>query len=187
MPQSLYLIRHATPDWSRKDIPYHIPPGPPLTAQGQTEAQALGAFLISAGVCRLYTSPLERCHNTAQIAADIAGIPWQMDEALIEWQPGDTTASVQERLSGLVDCILHADLAAGPVGLVTHGGPVGALLMHLGMEEQHLNQYKTFDHGNPLPPAGAWQAERSRSDEAWGLRLAFTPQVQPEANPQSYL
>jgi drug/metabolite transporter (DMT)-like permease len=27
----IYLIRHATPDWSRTDIPYFTPPGPPLT------------------------------------------------------------------------------------------------------------------------------------------------------------
>ena len=47
MPQQIYLIRHATPDWTRKDIPYHLPPGPPLIEQGLAEAQALAAFLLS--------------------------------------------------------------------------------------------------------------------------------------------
>ena len=38
MLPTVYLVRHATPDWSLKDIPYHLPPGPPLTSVGDKEA-----------------------------------------------------------------------------------------------------------------------------------------------------
>ncbi len=56
--QTIYLTRHATPDWSRTDIRYDIPPGPPLTAQGEAEAEKLGIFLASAGVTQTLRQPL---------------------------------------------------------------------------------------------------------------------------------
>ena len=62
----IYLARHATPDWSRTDLPYHLLPGPPLVPQGEAEAAELGRFLREAGVSRLYTSPLERARRTAE-------------------------------------------------------------------------------------------------------------------------
>ena len=34
----VYLARHATPDWNRKDIRYDVAPGPDLVAQGEAEA-----------------------------------------------------------------------------------------------------------------------------------------------------
>ena len=37
----------------RTDIRYDIPPGPPLTAQGEAEASKLGEFLKNAGVSKI--------------------------------------------------------------------------------------------------------------------------------------
>ncbi len=78
--QTIYLARHASPDWNRKDIPYHIPPGPPLTPQGRLEAAALGAFLRPAGVSTIASSPLERCQHTAQIVGAALGLPVEVDD-----------------------------------------------------------------------------------------------------------
>ena len=85
----IYLIRHATPDWNRKDIPYHLPPGPPLVEKGEAEAGELGRFLAEVGVGHLYYSPLERCQHTAQIAGLIAGVVPIESPGLIEIQPGE--------------------------------------------------------------------------------------------------
>jgi len=174
---SIYLIRHATPAWSRKDIPYHLPPGPPLTEQGRAEAEALGAFLHAAGVRRLFASPLERCLHTAQIAAPLAGASLQVDERLIEIQPGETTAALYRRLWPVFEAASSNGAAAhGLVGLVTHGGPIAALLGGLGMDAATLAGYARFDHGNPLPPAGAWQVCRPDAAAPWQWRLAFIPE-----------
>ena len=48
----------------------------------------------------------------------------------------------------------------GPIGLVTHAGPVTFLLQELQIDPDELAVYrKSFDGPNPLPPAGAWKAE----------------------------
>ena len=71
MAVEIYIARHATPDWHRTDIPYDIAPGPPLTPQGEREAIALGEFLHSRSVQKIYASPLERAHQTGLLAAQI--------------------------------------------------------------------------------------------------------------------
>jgi hypothetical protein len=66
----------------------------------------------------------------------------------------------------------------GPIGLVTHGGPVAVLLQELGLESEQLSAFKRkFDHANPLPPAGAWEAEWNAEDDSWTLDLKFIPEV----------
>ncbi len=177
----IYLIRHATPDWTRKDIPYHLPPGPPLTEQGCAEAQALGAFLRSVGVRKLYSSPMERSLHTAQIAASLAGAQVQVDERLMEVQPGESVEALRQRLWPAFEMVCNnGALATGPVGLVTHGGPIAALLGSLGMDAATLATYTHFDHGNPLPPAAAWQVNRPDAQSPWQWNLAFIPDTAAE-------
>ncbi len=53
--------------------------------------------------------------------------------------------------------------------------PVAFLLVQLGMDEVTLNHSLTFDHRNPLPPAGAWEASQDNEGQPWKLRLAFIP------------
>lgn len=176
---TIYLVRHATPDWSRTDIPYHIPPGPPLTEQGRAEAEALGAFLHQAGVRQIFTSPLERCHHTAQIAGALAGAPVETLPELGEWSPGETMQAMRERTWPAFEQACLACAETGPVALVTHGGPVLVLLEALGMPPEVSREHRIYDHRNPLPPAGAWLAQRNGQGEAWALELVFTPQAVP--------
>ena len=63
----IFLVRHASPDWTRTDIPYDIPPGPPLSPKGEKEAAALAEYLKSEGVVKLYYSPFERSASTAKM------------------------------------------------------------------------------------------------------------------------
>ena len=62
---AIYLARHATPDWNRRDIRYDIAPGPDLVPQGEAEAAQLGEFLRTTGVTRIYASPLVRTRGRA--------------------------------------------------------------------------------------------------------------------------
>ena len=181
MPAHLFLARHARPDWDRTDIPYHIPPGPPLTDLGLAEAHALGAFLKSAGVRKVYASPLERALHTAQIVCEIlsAGQPALQPvilQELIEWQPSEETAQVARRMGPVVEAAAQESLALGPIALISHGGPVSAVLAEMGVEQAVIEEYKRqFDHANALPTAGAWEARRNGS--VWALGFAFKPDI----------
>jgi broad specificity phosphatase PhoE len=180
---SLYLVRHATPDWSRTDIPYHLPPGPPLTAQGEREAAQLGEFLRDMGVKHFLHSPLERCARTAALAAEVAGASLELDLRLAEILPEEKPADVLARLWPAWVQASQVTLRDGqPLALITHGGPVSLLLTELGLTPKDLTHYQNkFDRRNPLPPAGAWRVLRPTSDGPWALDLAFTPQADQKA------
>ncbi|MEZ4732280.1 MAG: histidine phosphatase family protein [Caldilineaceae bacterium] len=176
----IYLVRHATPDWSRTDIRYDVPPGPPLTAQGEAEAAKLGAFLRRAGVKRIYTSPLERTRRTAEIAAGMVGVTPIEDEAIAEWRRGESEAEVSARFNGLWEKLCSESTTSGPIALVTHGGPVKAMLLNLGMPRATVDEYcRKFDRGNPLPPAGVWLATGCTTETPWHVELVWTPQQEP--------
>jgi hypothetical protein len=66
----------------------------------------------------------------------------------------------------------------GPIGLVSHGGPIAVLLLELGLSSEELAPYRSmFDTTNPLPPAGAWKIEQGNGKDSWSFRLVFAPQV----------
>jgi len=175
----ILLLRHASPEWNRTDIPYDIPPGPPLSLKGEKEAEALAAFLKSQGVVKLYYSPFERSARTAQVISALNGIPCVEDKRLSEWREVDEMETqVRERMSSIFDRAARESAAIGPIGLVTHAGPVALLLQELDIDPDVLALHrKMFDGPNPLPPAGAWKAEQDPSEESWNLKLEFTPKV----------
>jgi len=175
--EQVFLVRHATPDWSRRDSSYHIPPGPPLTLVGQKEAQELGIFLNFYGVRWLWTSPLERCERTARIAAAACLAAVAVVDTLAEWRPGENSQAVLERVQPVFEQARLASQDSAPVALVTHGGPISALLLALGMDEHELAHRKIYDYANPVPPAGAWLATREHSHVPWELELAFMPEA----------
>jgi broad specificity phosphatase PhoE len=186
MPSVIYLVRHATPDWSRVDIRYDIPPGPPLTAQGEREAAQLGLFLGEAKVQKIYASPLERAWRTAQIAGEQAGAEVVEVTAIAEWQRGENEAAVLDRLLPFWNgaCVESAEI--GPLALVTHGGPIRALLEYLQHDRAEIDFYrKQFDRDNPLPPAGVWRISRITPQAPWQIELRFTPQPFRRYEPQT--
>jgi broad specificity phosphatase PhoE len=170
---TIFLARHASPDWSRKDLAYHIPPGPPLTSQGITEAVALGGFMRLEGVRQLYVSPLERCLQTAGIIAGLIGAPWFIFPGLIEIQPGETSEDIQARLWPVFNQACKSAAERGPVALITHGSPIATLLSLLGLDQVILQNHQTYDNHNLLPPGGAWRARQAAFDDPWDLDLVF--------------
>lgn len=175
MEEIVYLARHATPDWTRRDLSYHLPPGPPLTPQGVAEAEALGGFLQGAGAAKVFTSPLERCLHTARIAAGLIPAPVEVLPHLVEWQPGEAPSDVVRRLWPAIEQALQTGRQNGPSALITHGGPIAVLLEECGMSSETLAGHRIYDHNNPLPPAGVWRMTRDREQETWNLCLVFKP------------
>jgi broad specificity phosphatase PhoE len=173
----IFLIRHARPDWDRRDIPYDIRPGPMLTPQGEKEAEALAEFLDRQGVVKLYYSPFERAASTARIVSQINHIPAIEEPRLAEWRGIDEPEiSVRTRMVATFEHAAAESGELGPVGLVSHGGPIALLLRELGIDRDELAKYRTkFDTTNPLPPAGAWEVLKNHGNENWSFRLSFTP------------
>ena len=178
----IFLVRHATPDWNLKHIPYDIPPGPPLSPKGEQEAEALAEFLKAQGTVKLYYSPFERSTRTAQIVSSRNRIPCAEDIRLTEWRAVDEKGDkVSERMSLVFDEISRESAVIGPIGLVSHGSPIAFLLLTLGMEKDSLSHFrKKFDGSNPLPPAGVWAAEWKDDNKIWNLDLIFTPSMNEE-------
>lgn len=183
MQATVFLVRHATPDWSRTDLRYDIPPGPPLTPQGEQEATDLGGFLAAQGVVRVYASPLERTLRTAALAASsLTTIP-QQDDHLAEWRHGEGDDKVLARFRPRLDRALDESSCIGPVALVTHGGPIRLLLTAIGLDQVEVDHYRRqFDHDNPVPPAGVWRLRRNHAGRLSKPELVHTPRpFQPYA------
>ena len=172
---TIYFIRHATPDWSRKDLPYYIEPGPPLTKQGEAEAAELGLFLQGIGIQYLLVSPLQRCQETAAIAAENSGISWSTEELIREWQPDENQSDVGNRMKELLNDVKEKNGNGCKIGLVTHGGPIAVGLELLGMEREEITSNRIYDHKNPVPPAGIWCAEQIGENSDWEFKLVFAP------------
>ena len=178
----IFLVRHASPDWNLKHIPYDIHPGPPLSPRGEREAEALADFLKAQGTVKLYYSPFERSARTAQIVSDRNSIPCKEEIRLTEWRSVDEKGEkLSERMSLVFDQISRESAVMGPIALVSHGGPIAFLLLTLGMEKDTLSKFrKKFDGSNPLPPAGVWSAEWNEDNKIWNLNLIFTPSTDEE-------
>ncbi len=167
----LYLARHATPDRSRSDVSYNLPPGPDLTEAGKEQAAALGAFFLSAGVKHILSSPFTRALSTARIAGEVSGAFIEVNPDLKEWGLDELEKSVAERMRCAFNVASGISADTGPVALISHGSPVMSLLKDLGMDSSSLEKHRIYDGRNPLPMAGAWEVRRSI------LRLAYLPET----------
>ncbi len=173
MIQNLFLIRHATPDWDRKDLTYYIPPGPPLSEEGMEEAMMLAEFFQFSNLHHVYTSPIERCLETARTIAQKNRVPLQIEYGLSEHRPEESHSDVQKRLLPVFNRAID-EAGQGPVALITHGSPIAIILSQLGMPPNTLDDLRMrFDRHNPAPPAGVWEAVRS--GVGWKLELVFVP------------
>jgi broad specificity phosphatase PhoE len=138
--------------------------------------------MLQVGIQRLYSSPLQRCLETAQIAGEAARLESILDNRLIEWQPGEDSVTVQTRMVEALESALQNHLPTSSansvsIGLISHGGPIGVLLEWLGMKPAELDAYRIYDHKNPLPPAAVWQASRVDQANPWVMGLDFLPDV----------
>lgn len=175
MTHTVYLIRHATPDRTRRDIPYDTPPGPPLSPEGRQEAYLMAAHLANAGIQQLYSSAMARAHETATILAAALDLPATIDPGLLEMPNGTRLADIADRMRDLWQRLILDNTAPDAVALVSHGGPITALLQAVVTPPLDLDPFtRRFDAHNPLPPAGVWELNR-RDDDSWQGTLLFYP------------
>lgn len=86
----LLLIRHAVTEQTGKRL-YGRTPGIVLSEEGRAQAERLGERLGEVPVAAVYTSPLERCMETARAIAAGRGMKPRVDRRLLEVDYGDWT------------------------------------------------------------------------------------------------
>ena len=175
--RTVYLIRHAQPTfWGSvlTGLRYDVPPGPPLSAAGRAQAAMAASFLAGNLPTVIYTSPLERALQTAQIIVAQLGVPMAIDERLAEHRRDEANDQVASRLAAF--WYERVTTVPGCIALVSHGAPIRALLAMLGDVLTTDPERYHFDHGNIVPPAGIWRARCISADGQpchWELALIF--------------
>ena len=174
----VYLIRHAQPaNLGDASLRYDVPPGPPLSPDGRAQAAMAADFLTSNPPMVIYTSPLDRAMQTAQIIAAQLGVPLAIDERLAEHRREETAEQVFARVAAFwYERVTTAPPGPLRVALVSHGSPIKLLMTPLGdVWTADPDRYK-FDSGNVLPHAGIWRARCEAADgrlDKWELALIF--------------
>ena len=85
------VIRHGETAWNRESrIQGHI--DIPLNDQGRWQAARLGRALADEPLAAIYSSDLQRAHDTALAVAEVRGVPVVTTEALRERLIGDLAA-----------------------------------------------------------------------------------------------
>jgi probable phosphomutase (TIGR03848 family) len=82
------LLRHGANDWVHGRLAGWTP-GVHLNAEGRRQADDLGRRLADLPIDALYSSPLERCVETAQAVASPRGLAIELDEQIGEVRYGD--------------------------------------------------------------------------------------------------
>ena len=157
MPQPiLYFVRHGETDWNReRRFQGHADTS--LNDAGRRQALELAEALRDERLDAVYTSPLRRASETAQIVADMLGLEARELEALREIDVGDWQGLTMDEIrvrfperadvawrSGWQNGETHEQLSARVVPAlldlgrrhpddrvlgVTHAGPIRAALM----------------------------------------------------------
>jgi len=140
----LFLIRHGRSVWNATGRIQGCA-DPPLDVVGREQARRLAERLRQGTLVALYTSPLQRARETADIIGQALGVEVVPDERLKEYDVGERWAEASESLeipgeegNGLFrERVVTAfdEIVArheeGPAGVVAHGGVLGIYLNHL--------------------------------------------------------
>src|SRR5258706_2000196 len=79
----IYLVRHGDIQ-NPQQIVYCRLPGIPLSDLGKQEAHTNALYLKDKQISGIFSSPLERCAETAQILSQELSLPFKVDDRLIE-------------------------------------------------------------------------------------------------------
>lgn len=90
MPLTVHFVRHGESQANIDRVFANRATFPAdLTPTGVAQAQELALALAHAGITHVYTSPLPRARQTAEIIAAAVGVPCVPDQALCEYDMGE--------------------------------------------------------------------------------------------------
>jgi broad specificity phosphatase PhoE len=186
---TIFLARHGESDWNvEKRFQGHS--DRPLTERGRQQAHALADLVASEKIDAVYTSPLSRARETAEIVAVCAGL---QPVALPELREVDTgswsglsRADVEARFpegftrwraggSGWEDGETYEEMAQRVIGalrtiaenhpdgrvlVISHGGPIRAI--HAAAEGVAIDDYRRLKPVEPNARLSAVAVENGR-------------------------
>ena len=87
----IIFLRHAQAENNTKKILAGRTPGINLTDDGKKQAEQAGKMLESLNVSAIYSSPIDRAIQTAEVASKHCNIEYKTDDRLIELDMGQFT------------------------------------------------------------------------------------------------
>ena len=111
-----FLVRHGETDYNANNIFQGYSPVP-LSAHGRHQVVLVAERLLSAQPRALYSSDIQRAHETATIISQRLGLPIQLCEGLREWHVGNWVGKPHEAYTAHLET-----LGAHEVTYVPDGG-----------------------------------------------------------------
>ena len=154
-----YLIRHAANDTLGREIAGRAP-GVHLNEAGRAQATRVAEALSTLPITHIYSSPLERCQETAQPLADRLKVPVAISEALNEVDFGDWTRKSLEELSRLEAWRQWNGFRSA--GQIPNGESMIQVQSRVVSEVERLRRLHPnspvalFSHGDPIRAALTW-------------------------------
>jgi broad specificity phosphatase PhoE len=102
----LVLIRHGETDWNLEGR-YQGQADPPLNQRGIAQAEQLAEALVETNLALLYTSPLQRAAQTAQIIAQRLAIPIYPEPRLMEIHLGEWQTHLRTDIEKRYPSLFH--------------------------------------------------------------------------------
>lgn len=134
MPTHLLLVRHGENDFIRARRLAGHTPGVVLNETGQAQARRLAQRLAGWPIAAVYTSPLERCYETAVLLAEPHGLPVIAHDGLLESDYGEWQGRVVDEL---VETDLWKVVQATPSLIRFPGGGTLRAMQHRSVETLH--------------------------------------------------
>lgn len=97
---AIIIIRHGETDWNVEGR-YQGQADPPLNNRGFDQAHQLTGTLTNSSLDMIYSSPLQRAFQTAQIIADHLHLPLHTDSRLSEINQGDWQTRLRSEIEDL--------------------------------------------------------------------------------------
>ena len=88
---SIIFLRHGQAKNNTERVLAGRTPGVPLTEKGIDQAEKAAKFLEDMNISAIYSSPIERAKNTAEIVAEHTSVDVRIDDRLIELDMGKFT------------------------------------------------------------------------------------------------
>lgn len=186
---TIFLARHGESDWNvEKRFQGHS--DRPLTERGREQAHALADLVGSEKIDAVYTSPLRRARETAEIVAARAGLEavalpelrevdtgsWsglsradveaRFPEGFARWRSGGSGWENGETYEEMAERVIGAlrkiaeDHPDGRVLVISHGGPIRAI--HAAAEGLAIKDYRRLKPVEPNARLSAVAVENGR-------------------------
>ena len=186
---TIFLARHGESDWNvEKRFQGHS--DRPLTERGRKQAHALADLVASEKIDAVYTSPLSRAQETAEIVAARAGLEpvalpelrevdtgsWsglsradveaRFPEGFSRWRSGGSGWRDGETYEQMAERVIGAlrtiaeDHPDGRVLVISHGGPIRAI--HAAAEGVAIDDYRRLKPVEPNARLSAVAVENGR-------------------------